>query len=389
MKALFLSPSLSYRAGGIFEITRSLAHSLIQQDVNVEILGLYDDGWPKSKAKWHPAAAGVFPIKGPATFGFSPSLQRSAHASDADILHLHALWMFTSIVALSWSQRKSKPYVVTPNGMLEPWALRNSAWKKRLASCLYDRRMLSNAFCLQANCTKELKDFRDYGLSNPVAVIPNGVGLPTATRGMRHATQRTLLFLGRLHPKKGLVNALQAWVKNGKWTQENWRLVIAGWDQGGHEVELKRLCDELGIRWGEDKECSAFSVVFAGPVFGKAKESLLRQTDAFILPSFSEGLPMAVLEAWAHGLPVLMTDQCNLPEGFAAGAAIRIGTDSESIAAGLSSIFSATDSALRSMGEAGRVLVAERFTWPKVAAQMKSVYEWILGGGPKPDCVLE
>jgi len=124
-----------------------------------------------------------------------------------------------------------------------------------------------------------------------------------------------------------------------------------------------------------------------GPCFGPEKDALLRRADAFILPSLSEGLPMAVLEAWAYAKPVLMTPECNLPEGFAAGAAIRIDPNAGAIARGLRDLFSAPGSALRAMGWAGRALVEERFTWPKIAQDMKAVYGWVLGQGPRPGCV--
>jgi poly(glycerol-phosphate) alpha-glucosyltransferase len=97
---------------------------------------------------------------------------------------------------------------------------------------------------------------------------------------------------------------------------------------------------------------------------------------------------MSVLEAWAYQLPVLMTEHCNLPEGFAADAAIRIGTDVESIAEGLHQILQSTIHDLQSLGDNGRQLVSERFTWPQVAKQMQEVYAWVLGQGPKPDFVF-
>ena len=107
-----------------------------------------------------------------------------------------------------------------------------------------------------------------------------------------------------------------------------------------------------------------------------------------MLPSLSEGLPLAVLEAWSYGLPVLMTEACNLPEGFAAGAALPIGTDRAGIAAGLRQLFALSDAERRDMGARGRALVRERFTWASVGEQMTAVYEWVLGGGPPPSCVL-
>jgi poly(glycerol-phosphate) alpha-glucosyltransferase len=286
--------------------------------------------------------------------------------------------------------------------MLEPWTLSRSKWIKRAAALCYENRMLRSAASLQANTEKEAADFRAYGLRNPICLIPNGVALPEVSSSeplrQRSGGPRVLLFLGRLHPKKGLVNALRAWAEvmgeEARGTgREAWQFVIAGWDQGGHGDELKALCRELGLDYsdnpsGNSDSASPAPVIFNGPAFGKEKDALMRKAEAFILPSFSEGLPMAVLEAWAYGIPVLMTDHCNLPEGFTAGAAIRIGTEVPGIAGGLRELFQGSPGDLEAMGGAGRTLVEEQFTWPKVAAQMKEVYEWMLGGGTRPGCLV-
>ncbi len=97
---------------------------------------------------------------------------------------------------------------------------------------------------------------------------------------------------------------------------------------------------------------------------------------------------MAVLEAWSYGLPVLMTDACNLPEGFAAGAALRTEPEVVPMAGALRCLMAMSDADRRAMGARGRALVQERFAWPRVARQMKTVYEWLLGGGPPPSCVM-
>ena len=212
--------------------------------------------------------------------------------------------------------------------------------------------------------------------------------------------RKVLLYLGRIHPKKGLVNLIKAWEvvnrksKIGNRKYEEWVLAIAGWDQGGHEKELKRLCDELGIAWQDARSqksvvSSQWSVVFLGPQFGEDKAACYRNCDGFILPSFSEGLPMAVLEAWAHGKPVLMTPECNLPAGFARGAAIRIEPNVESIEAGLRELFQAPNSALQALGDNGLQLAREQFAWPVVAEEMAGLCQWMLGGGDKPACISE
>jgi poly(glycerol-phosphate) alpha-glucosyltransferase len=128
------------------------------------------------------------------------------------------------------------------------------------------------------------------------------------------------------------------------------------------------------------------AVQFTGPVFGSEKARLLHAADAFILASHSEGLPMAVLEAWSHGCPVLMTGACNLLEGFSAGAAIEITTDPAMMAPVIAA--SLADPNLPRLGVAGRRLVTERFSWDRVGRDFADVYSWLAGHGPRPDCVV-
>jgi poly(glycerol-phosphate) alpha-glucosyltransferase len=273
--------------------------------------------------------------------------------------------------------------------MLEPWALQNARWKKRIATLLYEGRHLHGAACLRALCEAEAQSIRAYGVRAPISVIPNGVDLPQLTESSEVEPARLafrtfaqgrkiLLYLGRLHPKKNVANLIQAWKQifnSHPSDREDWVLAIAGWDQAGHERELKTDCGLMaGVR-------------FFGPLFGPEKDAAYRACDAFVLPSLSEGLPMAVLEAWAYGKPVLMTPECNLPEGFATDAAIKIDTTANGIARGLMQWIEMTDSDCAAMGERGRALVAEKFSWPRVGEQMRSVYEWVLGGGAPPDSV--
>ena len=452
MKIAFLCPALSRTVGGIFEIERRLAQSLaLIPGTQLEVFGPDDEHTESDLPAWHPLKPRCFAGTGGKSFRYSAALRDEFLSTNADLAHLHALWMYNSILIHHWSQRTGSPYLVTPNGMLEPWALRNSGWKKKIASLLYERRMLSNAACIQANTEKEAADIRAFGLKNLICIIPNGIDLPVIPKaerlpgegagqmlhgprksemlkedkqagatphpdplpgrsgegilcapwaGMIKPGRKVLLFLSRIHPKKGLVNLLRAWAaleKSGVRSQRSeWILAIAGWDQGGHEVELKRLCADLQIPFADLREQklqpSAFSlqpsVLFLGPQFADDKAGCYQNCDAFVLPSFSEGLPMAVLEAWAYGKPVLMTPECNLPEGFTTNAAIRIGTSTEGIEQGLEELFRLQSSDLSSLGVHGRQLVASRFAWPKIAADMRSVYGWVLGGGAKPECVI-
>jgi poly(glycerol-phosphate) alpha-glucosyltransferase len=129
------------------------------------------------------------------------------------------------------------------------------------------------------------------------------------------------------------------------------------------------------------------SVLLAGPLFDEKKVRALNRADAFVLPSLSEGLPVAVLEAWAWRLPVLMTPQCNLPEGFAEAAAIRVEPNVESLTHGLRTLFRMSESERDEMGRRGQRLVEGRFSWRRAAEQTVSVYQWGCAAGPRPDCL--
>ncbi len=394
----FVTRSISRESGGLFFSVRSLSKELeTREEIEVNVFGIEDAHSRQDVEQWHPVRPEISCITGPASLGFSLQLSKALHAAPCDLLHTQGIWQGPSWAVHGWHRKTRKPYLVSPRGMLDPWALANSRWKKRIAAALYENDHLRGAACLHALCESEARSMRGYGLKNPVCVIPNGVELPTmgGQKPEKRDQKKVLLFLGRLHPKKGLANALRAWKAESGRRKAEWRLVIAGWDQGGHEAELKALATELGIRWmdGEERHGAGWrgdepSVVFAGPAFGEAKDRLLREADAFILPSFSEGLPMAVLEAWAWGLPVLMTSHCNLPEGFARGAAMECRTDAGEIAADLADFLGLPDSDLCEMGRRGRNLVEDRFSWQTVARRMLATYRWVLGGGQKPDEII-
>jgi len=364
-------PSLSRLGGGIVSSAARLAQSL---DADVEVFGLRDQFADEDLVQWSPLKARAFSVRGPQAFGYAPELGNTLKNARAEIVHAHGLWLYTSIAA----QKSQKPNVISPHGMLDAWALENSRWKKRIAAALFENAHLREAACLHALCDAEAKSIRAYGLKSPVCVIPNGVDLPaTAVAEKKRDAKKTLLYLGRIHPKKGLANLLHAWKEAAS---DEWRLVIAGWDQHGHETELQRLAQQLGC---------ADRVDFTGSLFGAKKAAAYENCDAFILPSLSEGLPMVVLEAWAHTKPALITPQCNLPEGFSASAAMRIEPTPDSIAQGLCVLFSKPDDELRAMGQCGRDLVERKFAWPKIAAEMLAIYRWILGDAAKPASVLE
>jgi poly(glycerol-phosphate) alpha-glucosyltransferase len=385
-----LLASVSRRAAGVFEAVRRLCQSLVDRDLRVSVFGLADEYSATDGASWRPLRPQVFQARRPLSFGWSGELGAALRAAQLDLIHAHGLWMYPSLANLRAATAANRPYVISPHGMLDPWALRQSRWKKRLASFLFECRHLRRAACLHALTVAEARACRAYGLENPVAVIPNGIDLPESGPrlpapwgGDADGCGPALLFLGRIHPKKGLCNLLSAWAqvrRDRGAAARDWLLVIAGWDQGGHEAELREQQRQLDL---------GAAVRFVGPVHGPDKAAAFRHAEAFVLPSFSEGLPMAVLEAWAHGLPAVLTPECNLPQGFAAGAALRVKPDARDLARGLHELLDLSAAQRRSMGARGRDLVAQQFTWPHIAAAMHATYDWVLGAGPRPSCIWE
>jgi poly(glycerol-phosphate) alpha-glucosyltransferase len=384
-----LVASISRNAGGLFHSVRQLSLAMnALPDVEVEVFGLMDQYAQEDLVAWDGVKTHLLDQRGPRIFGYAPKLRIALSDAQLDVLHVHGIWMYPSVASRRWAAKTGKPYMVSPHGMLDPWAVRNSGWKKRLAGWLYEDAHLQGAACVRALSESEAQAIRGYGLRNPICIIPNGMALPDSAvsgappwQGKIPAGAKVLLYLGRLHPKKGLPILLKAWaaIRESGDLEGNWHLAIAGWDQGGHEQELRTLADDMGIK---------DSVHFVGPQFGGDKHACYSHADAFILPSFSEGLPMVILEAWAYGLPVVMTPQCNLPEGFASGAAVRVEAEADSIASGLIGFLALADHERKAMGARGRQLVEDKFAWARIAEQMLSVYRWVLGGGAKPGCVI-
>lgn len=377
-----VTPTVSRAGGGIFPIVLAHARHLHGLGHPVIVYGLDDDPEGLDRAAWSGLTLRLYRA-GP--FGFSPSMYSDVVKSDHHILHLHGLWMFLSIVVSAWRVRTGRPVVLSTQGMLEPWARLNSAWKKRLAGELFEKRNVGSVSVI--HCSRaELAGVREYVSDSKVAVIPNGTELPelpvkrSAPREPCLTDKRNLLFFGRLHPKKGVAELIEAWAllkKNDLKVFSDWKLIVAGWDDGGHASRYISMANDLGL--------SVDEIEFPGPKFGEAKAHLLGDADAFILPSYSEGFPMAVLEAWSYALPVFMTPECNIPEGFSENAAVRISNSPHEISAVLRDLLPSPD--LADVGLAGRRLVEEKFSWPSVVSELSEVYEYLVGKAELPNCL--
>lgn len=296
-----------------------------------------------------------------------------------DIVHIHAIWNFPSWWGMRTAYRVGVPYIVAPQGSLDTWALQQNWLGKKLYGGLTEVPLMRRAACLQAVTDKEAKQFRAFGLATDCEVVPNGIDEGLTERrnspdpgyfGLSGDCQ-TLLFLSRVHPKKGLDLLLQA-AENVRRSHSRLRFVIGGGDGGsGYLAAIRGECSKRNL---DDV------VIFMGELNGQRKLDTFAAADAFLLPSYSEGLPVAALEALASGLPALVTVECNLPEIEAHQAGYIVKPDSQSIAVAIDRLFSLPDDERQVMGDNARRLAVRRFTWGRICEQTLAIYRRILGG---------
>lgn len=366
-------------AGGVFDAVRDLFTNRCFNKLNLKIYSYMDDYVEEDLPLWHNIPICLFKAY---PMLFSHKAKRSLLREKADILHMEALWRYPQLLMTSWKKHKKTPVVCTPHGMLDPYIIKNQGVVKRLVSNMFFQKSLEAVDCYHALCQKELEDIRAYGLKQPVAIIPNGINLPDPNLKFEKTDKKKhLLYLGRLHKKKGvdlLLKALTVINKEKKGMLDNWQIDLVGWDHEGCKAELEKIVADNHL---DDL------VVFHGGLFGENKQRMYANADGYILPSHGEGLPMTVLEAWSWKIPVIMTPECHLPEGYSANAAIEINDNVESVCDGLKTFLGMSDKERQSMGMRGYNLVRENFTWDVSAKKMIEVYEWLLGNLEKPDFI--
>lgn len=319
--------------------------------------------WPMSRAAW------MFDRKLKSKF--------AAAVREADGVHIHGLWEESTAVACKVARTLGKPYVLSAHGMLEPWALATKKLKKRVYAALVERGNVAGAACLHALTAAEAEQYRDFGATCPIAVIPNAVDLPEDahpelffTRYPELRGKRIVLFLSRLHPKKGLDLLVEAWARVGRRHPEA-HLVIAGPDSKGMQAKLTAQAVAAGV---DDR------ITFTGMLTGSMKWSALDAAECYALPSYSEGLSMALLEAMGIGLPVIATRACNMPEITEANAGWEIDATIEALTSALGDLLDHAPEQHWVKGRNGASLIADRYSPARVARQTAEVYAFVLGG---------
>lgn len=358
----------SHLGGGVATAVWQQARMIRDAGGRVTIVALADGGSEGDLAE--PGITVLTaPVQGPRQIGYAPALARCLDQAAPDILHLHGIWMYPSHAGAQWARRTGHPYLVSPHGMLDPWITARGRLKKAVARLAYERASWRRATALHALTRDEATDIaREAGADRPVLVIPNAG--PPATTALVQPRAPHVLYLGRIHPKKNLDTLLQAWATAD--LPAGSELHIAGW---GDAPDMAQFQNKLNA--------APATVRFHGAAHGADKARLLAEARWMILPSHSEGLPMAILEAWAAGTPTIMTPACHLPEGTQTGAALPCGTDVPSVARALEQALRLEPAAWDDMAGAALALARGRFAPAQVTRAWVSAYRGLVQPGTR------
>lgn len=368
-----LTASASRLGGGVFEAVASHAAMLRGHGAEVAVFALQDEHSAADAGRFPACEIHHAPVMGPGFFGFAPSLGRMLDEAGLDLLHLHGIWMYPSQAGSAWAARSRKPYLISPHGMLDPWITGRGRWKKTLARLGYERRSWRRAAALHALTGREAADIqRESGRDDSLVIANSG---PPAGPVPAEARRPMIGYIGRIHPKKNIHAMIDAWAmldKEGA-LPTGAELRIAGW---GDPQDVAAL--EARLATGPQ------GVTFLGPQYGEDKARLLTKSRFIALPSHSEGLPVAILEAWAAGTPVLMSQECNLPIGFKQGAALDTGFTPHSIAAAMRTAFGLDQAAWLDMARAANALATGPFSAESIAHSWADAYLALIDAGDKP-----
>ncbi|MBP9741973.1 MAG: glycosyltransferase [Burkholderiales bacterium] len=358
----------SYSVRRLYEEMNIQGHQVILVDADYRA-GVTLPGFSRSFA----------PGLGPAKLGRAPQmlkyLRQQAKLGEMKLLHNHGLWMMPNVYP-GWVSREYKiPLITSPRGVFAKAAWESGSKIKQLFWPLLQKPALDPTVCFHATAESEYLDIRRMGYTQPVAIIPNGIDLPEGFQKQVNES-KTVLFLGRIHPIKGLAMLLEAWAKLES-SFPDWQLKIVGPDNVGHLSELQELQSKLSLQ----------RVVFISAVYEQQKWQEYHNADLFVLPSYSENFAMSVAEALACGVPAVVSKGAPWQELDAYNAGCWVDTDSSSFATALQNMMQKSQNELIQMGQNGRKLMQDKYSWSMVSAMMAELYSWVLEGGTVPKFV--
>lgn len=387
MKILHIIPSVASVRGGPSKAVLETVKALLNLGVEAEILTTNDNGddlldvplyelieYKQVPIQFFPRFSP--PINSIREFAFSTQIATWLwrNISKYDLLHVHAIFSYTSTVAMAIARFKGIPYIVRPLGQLNKWSLQQSAHKKQIYLKLIERANLKHSWAIHLTSQQEQQEVSSLSLGAPSFVLPHGLSIPLPIPNARHRLRKLLnvpddepiiLFLSRLHPKKGLDYLIPAL---GKVTDHRFTFVLAGSGSKEYEAEIESCLCSNNIR---DR------TYLTGFVTGELKNLLIQGSNLFALTSHAENFGIAVLEALAVGVPVLLTS------GVALASVVQQHQLGYVTQLDVSAIASAIEyylthpQAVKDMSDRARQLIMEQYTWDSIAQEMFLVYQKI------------
>lgn len=306
----------------------------------------------------------TFPIVGPKRLAFSPMLLLrllKIKNSEPNIIFSNNLWNFTALISFIYSLLFKKKHIISVRGSLYPWSLSQSKLKKKIAWFLFQRSALNNASAIHVTCQDELDAVKGLGIRAPIALIPHGISIPMAKEVFNKTeacnnlgidpSKKYILFLSRLHKKKGLDLLLEAWSNLALGPE--WNLIIAGPDYGQYEEKINNLRNSNKIE----------NVIHFPMLKGVQKASAFCCSSFFVLPTYSENFGIVIGESLSYGLPVITTGNAPWQDVVTYNCGKIVDCQVDELSNAIKSLSDVSEQELKLMGANARKLIKEKYSW--------------------------
>jgi len=381
MRILHICSSLEAEWGGVAKAVNGLTQGLAKKGLDISIFAPLKGSSDMASSNGDGVKIVRFPEGTLSRFwkGYSWPLAGALEKEvpGFDLVHIHGIWHYPNFCAYQAARSANKPFLVTIHGKLAPWCLNYKAFKKNLYAGLIQRRILEEASAIHAITEEEGRDISGFVDNKNIFCLTNGLNVEEFEKLPAKKEfeslypevmgKKVILFLGRIHPVKGLDMLAKSFADILK-TRKDIHLVIAGPDSNGYKDKIVEK-----LRGGDALK----DTTFTGMLTGNKKLAALSRADLFILPSYSEVLGLSAIEAMACRVPVVVTKGCNFHEVERSGCGVVVEPDTAEISSAIMDLLD-DEPLRRDMGEKGLKLAKERFTWNRVCDEFIKVYEKIL-----------
>lgn len=372
------SGSLNVKSGGPALSTYLTLKGLMQSNIDVEIImpPLTGNGKLIANDVSIHYTESIKNIR----FGYMHGLSRTLEKLPLyDIYHVQGLWQYLGHGVSTFARKQQRPYLITLRGMMYPQAMAHSSFVKRISLALYQRNDLQRAACIQATCIEEMNYYRQWGFTNPVAVLPNPIETTDIIdRPIRRSNHLRFGYLGRVHPRKRIERLIYAFdaLRNKLNDAE---LLIIGADDKQYEEFLRKEVERLHLK----------NIRFTGFLTGKEKDEAIMSLSYLVVPSDFENFGNIVTEALVRGVPVIASKGMPWKDLEDYHCGWWINNDQDTINGAIMMAYNTSEEDRIRMGMNGKKLMRDKYSVEVLGVKMKQLYEWILNVGEKPDFVYE